>query len=136
MTDWRLKGNQANMRSMGWLYRLTPIGVSILLTPLLLFLGIWSAGAGEGNYVLAVLLFPFPILFGFLISPFSACHDYGECFPRDTLVFAIAILQFPVYGLLFSLLQTKARYLAALLVLLHVTFFTVFWSHFRSFGFY
>jgi hypothetical protein len=123
------------MRLMGWLYRSAPTGISLLLTPFLLLLGVWSAGAGHGNFALVVFLFPFPIFFGFLITPFFTCPEFGDCFPRDTLVFAIAIVQFPIYGLLFSLLWKRAIYLAILLAIIHLAFFAAFWTHFGSFGF-
>ena len=75
---------------MKWLDRLVLFGVSLIATPLLLFLGLWSVGAGEGNYVFAVLLFPFPIIANFLIAPFffvprvwrlcsSRCNYYRSC---------------------------------------------------------
>ena len=36
----------------------TPLVISLIVTPLFLYLGIASGGAGHGNYLLAKLLFP------------------------------------------------------------------------------
>ena len=60
--------------------------ISLIVTPLFLYLGVASGGAGHGNYLLAKLLFPFTMLstraFGSIVAPFIL----------------LAIIQFPVYG--------------------------------------
>jgi uncharacterized membrane protein YqjE len=67
------------------------------VTPLFILGGIASAGAGHGNYVLAKVFFPFTmlstILFGSIITPFIA----------------LAIVQFPLYGLLIGTANEKRR---------------------------
>ena len=115
--------------------RLIPFIISLLVTPILLFLGLWSMGMGHGNYILAVLLFPFPIITMWLSSGYFTCPEYGDCYPRDSVLIMIAVLQFPIYGALFSLISKKGI-LATLLVLLHLSFFVAFWVYFRPMGFW
>jgi len=63
-----------------------PLAISLIVTPLFLYLGIASGGAGHGHYLLAKLLFPFTMLstraFGSIVAPFIL----------------LAIIQFPLYG--------------------------------------
>jgi len=55
------------------LARLIPFGVSLVVTPFLLFAGLVSAGMGHGNFVVAKLLFPyiFCIRISFQFLPIS-----------------------------------------------------------------
>jgi hypothetical protein len=88
---------------------LIPLIVSLIATPLLLFGGVASGGAGHGHYVFAKIFFPFTmlstILFGSIIGPFIA----------------LAIVQFPLYGLLIGTANEKRRVVpyAAGLVIVH-----------------
>lgn len=65
-----------------------PIIVSILITPISLFVALLSTGAGHGNYLAAIILFPYTLLsavaFGSITVPFIL----------------LAILQFPLYGVI------------------------------------
>ena len=67
---------------------LIPIVASLVATPPLLFVAVLSTGAGHGSYFLAKILFPFTmlstVLFSSIVVPFIV----------------LAILQFPLYGLL------------------------------------
>jgi len=120
---------------MKWLDRLVLFGVSLIATPLLLFLGLWSVGAGEGNYVFAVLLFPFPIIANFLIAPFFSCPEFGDCVPRDAIIIAVAVIQFPLYGLLTSF-SPKKVWMFAGIAFFHLCFFTCFWIYVGTVGFW
>ena len=88
---------------------LIPAIVFLLATPLFLFAGLASAVAGHGHYVLAKVFFPFTMLstivFGSIIGPFIA----------------LAIVQFPLYGLLIGTANEKSRVLpyAAGLLIIH-----------------
>lgn len=74
-----------------------PLLVCCLLTPLFVLLGVASAGAGHGDYRLAKLLFPFTMvstsLFGAVTEP----------------LFALALVQYPVYGLVLGLANHKGK---------------------------
>jgi hypothetical protein len=107
------------------LKKFIPFGISVLMTPFMGFIGLVSAGAGEGDFILAIFLFPFAILIGKLITPLMACSGHGDCFPRDQIFFLVALLQFPVYGLLFSIVNNR-RVLAISIAAIHIVFFLVF----------
>jgi hypothetical protein len=83
--------------------------VSLIATPFLLLGGVASGGAGHGHYVLAKVFFPFTmlstVLFGSIIGPFIV----------------IAIVQFPLYGLLIGTANEKRRVApyATALVIIH-----------------
>ena len=72
-----------------------PVGVSFVVTPFLLFLGFVSSGMGHGNYFLAKVLFPFTMLstvpFGRINRPFIM----------------LALVQYPLYGLLLGVANLK-----------------------------
>ncbi len=74
-----------------------PVLVSLVVTPLFLFAAAVTTGGGHGSYVLAKILFPFTMLstvfFGSIVAPFIA----------------IAILQFPIYGLLLGRANVKGE---------------------------
>ena len=67
---------------------LIPILASLVATPPLLFVAVFYTRAGHGSYFLAKILFPFTmlstVLFGSIVAPFVV----------------LAILQFPLYGIL------------------------------------
>lgn len=87
----------------------TPMIISLLATPICLFLGIASAGAGHGNYFLAKLLFPFTMLstvpLGLITTPFIL----------------LALAQFPVYGMILGHANEKGRFMrvASVVLLIH-----------------
>lgn len=67
----------------------------VLLTPVLLFIAVFLAGGGHGWYEPAIMLFPF----GLISILFSRSIE---------LPFIIlAILQYPVYGLLIDSIGTR-----------------------------
>jgi hypothetical protein len=86
-----------------------PLVLSVIVTPLFLYLGIVSGGAGHGNYLLAKLLFPFTMLstrvFGSIVAPFIL----------------LAIIQFPAYGFILGAANVRrTMFLPAIgLLLLH-----------------
>ena len=71
--------------------------VSLIVTPLALLLGIGSAGAGHGDYRLAMILFPYTMLsaaiFNSITNPFII----------------LAIIQFPLYGIALGHANEKGR---------------------------
>jgi hypothetical protein len=74
-----------------------PIALSFMVTPVFLYLGIASGGAGHGHYLLAKILFPFTMLstraFGSIVAPFIL----------------LAIIQFPLYGFILGSANVKGR---------------------------
>src|ERR1051326_330702 len=89
-----------------------PIIASLIATPICLFLGLASAGAGHGDYILATILFPYSILlifaFGLMLPPF--------------ITVTLAIIQFPTYGIILGFAKEKKqiRSWAVLLLAVHV----------------
>ena len=77
-----------------------PVVLSLIATPIFLYLGIASGGAGHGNYLLAKLLFPLTMLstraLGSITVPFLF----------------LAIIQFPLYGVIVGLANLKGKLLA------------------------
>ena len=84
--------------------------VSLVATPTFLLAAVASAGGGHGSYLLAKILFPFTMLstlvFGSIIVP----------------AIALAVLQFPVYGLVLGRANVKGSVdtHAAVLLLVHM----------------
>ena len=64
-----------------------PVLISVCLTPIFLFLGAMSTGAGHGSYLVTKLLFPFTML--------STVAFHSIRIPFVVL----AIIQFPIYGI-------------------------------------
>jgi len=62
---------------------------SLPVTIVAMFLAIASGGAGHGDYVIARALFPIPIL--------ATLLDHGTI---DLPILALALLQFPLYGVI------------------------------------
>jgi hypothetical protein len=73
-----------------------PIIISLIATPICLFLAMLSGGGGHGNYFLAKILFPFTML--------STIFFDSITFPFVLL----AILQFPLYGLIYGMAKMKS----------------------------
>jgi hypothetical protein len=83
--------------------------VALVLTPILLLLGVGSAGAGHGDYRLAMMLFPYTML-------------STAVFDSITVPFiALAIIQFPLYGVALGYANQKGRFgwVAILLGVVH-----------------
>jgi hypothetical protein len=83
-----------------------PFIASLILTPVFILLGLGSAGAGHRDYVLARILFPYTMLaalfFDTIVAPFVA----------------LAIAQFPLYGIVLGLAARGGRFLSALVFIL------------------
>jgi hypothetical protein len=86
-----------------------PLSISILLTPICLFLAVVSAGAGHGSYLLAKILFPLSMLSAAAFNSIT------------TLSMIFAVIQFPLYGLILGMAANRGRLrtLAALLSVTH-----------------
>lgn len=77
-----------------------------LLTPILLFVAVYTMGAGHGSYIPAMSIFPFGLL-GILIQD------------RITWPFiVIAILQYPLYGFLIDKANSPRQFKLLILALL------------------
>jgi len=73
---------------------------SILLTPFLLIIAAVSGGVGHGNYILAIVLFPYAAVAAVMLD-----HFFNSTIP----MIVMAALQFPLYGTLIGLGQRWAR---------------------------
>jgi hypothetical protein len=74
-----------------------PVGLSIAVTPVCLLLAVGSGGAGHGDYFLAKVLFPFAIL-------------STRIFDSITFPFlALAVAQFPIYGIILGRAHVKSK---------------------------
>ncbi len=82
-----------------------PLIASLIVTPIALLLGIGSAGAGHGDYRLAMVLFPYTMLsttiFNSITAPFIL----------------LAIIQFPLYGVILGYASEKGRFVSVLILL-------------------
>jgi hypothetical protein len=111
-----------------------PFLISLIATPLLLLVGLISGGSGHGDYILATLLFPIANTIRVAAILLFVCPEYGDCFPRDAVLMLSAVLQYPAYGLLFSLIERKGLF-AIILAAIHICFFIDFWLYFGKLGF-
>ena len=84
-----------------------PVIASLVVTPIALLLGIGSAGAGHGDYRLAMILFPYTLL------PTSLFNSITPPF------IILAIIQFPIYGLVLGYANERGR-LVSMLILLSI----------------
>jgi hypothetical protein len=78
--------------------------LSILITPVLLWIGFVSGGGGHGNYVAARVIFPF------------ACVFTGTYVGAGVVGSVLAVLQWPVYGFLIDWSSHKVRTVGAVLI--------------------
>lgn len=90
-----------------------PVIVSLLITPLCLFVAAISGGAGHGSYTLAIVLFPYAGVLAMALDPL---------FNSAPLTIVIAVIQYPAYGIVLGLGREKdrLRMYAIGLVLLHI----------------
>ena len=83
-----------------------PVILSLVATPVCLFLGVASGGAGHGDYVLARILFPFTML-------------SASLFDSITVPFIVlGVIQFPLYGIALGAANVRAKLPPASAVLL------------------
>jgi hypothetical protein len=87
-----------------------PVAIFFGLTPFMLLIGLMSAGAGEGDYLLAKVLFPYSML------STAAFHAITRSF------FLLAVVQYPLYGLLAGVANLRGKLLICglALVIVHV----------------
>lgn len=82
-----------------------PLIASLIVTPIALLLGVGSAGAGHGDYRLAMILFPYTMLsttiFDSITTPFIL----------------LAIIQFPLYGVILGSASEKGRFVSTSILL-------------------
>jgi hypothetical protein len=90
--------------------------LGILMAPVSLWIGIYSAGFGHGDYVAARLVLPF------------ACVSMGKYFGADFVVTTLALLQWPAYGFL----SDKSAYKVWTLVTIIVAHGSLCWWLFRK----
>jgi hypothetical protein len=86
-----------------------PFAIFFGLTPIMLFLGLISAGAGHGDYFLAKILFPYTLLS-------TAAFDSIE----PPFMF-LALIQYPAYGVVIGLANVRRKLIlsGAALAVLH-----------------
>lgn len=82
-----------------------PLTVALIVTPVALLLGLGSAGAGHGDYRLAMILFPYTLL---------STTVFDSITPSFII---LAIVQFPLYGIVLGYANEKGRPGSMLLVL-------------------
>lgn len=85
-----------------WIFVLFSIPIEIIS----LYLALLSTGAGHGNYLWAWVLFPLPMY----LTTFA-----GSITP---LLIVLAVLQFPIYGLIAGFASTKGKLIHALVGML------------------
>jgi hypothetical protein len=71
-----------------WLRKNPFLALGVLMTPISLCIGFYSAGFGHGNFVAARLILPF------------VCAVTGGYLGAGIVVSIVALLQWPIYGLL------------------------------------
>ncbi len=102
-----------------------PTIISLVATPICLFLGIISGGVGHGNYIIAKILFPFMIL-------------STICFEKITTPFIVlAVLQIPFYGVILGLAKSQKipYFFIILLVTIHILAVIFCFIFVKGFGF-
>ena len=81
--------------------KLIGFSLGVLITPIALFFAAASGGAGHGDYFIARILFPLPMLSTLLFHTITAA------------AIVVAAIQFPIYGWLFGCaVQKEKRFLA------------------------
>jgi hypothetical protein len=86
-----------------------PLAVFLGVTPIVLFLGLVSAGAGHGDYLLAKILFPYTLL-------------STAVFERiETPFMVLTVVQYPAYGVAMGIANVKRKLFSsgAALALVH-----------------
>lgn len=88
-----------------------PIIVSLIATPICLFLGFASGGAGHGDYILTTILFPYSVLLIFTL---------GSMIP-SLITATLMILQFPAYGIILGYsFERRRKFLWAFILGIHI----------------
>jgi hypothetical protein len=85
------------------------IFLSLIATPFALLLGLDSGGAGHGNYILAAILFPYTLLSTAVSGTIKAAFV------------GVAVVQFPVYGVILAFAGGRRSFVAMALACLHIT---------------
>jgi len=87
-----------------------PVIISLVATPICLFLGIASGGAGHGSYFLPKVLFPYTMLSVIFFSSIAAPF------------ILLAVIQIPLYGVVFGAAKAKDNFLplAGVILIAHV----------------
>lgn len=84
------------------------MAVLLAFTPVGIALGIQSAGAGHGDYLVTKLLFPWTMLSTFFLGSITAPF------------IALAIIQYPTYGLILGFANRDGRLPSVMIVLLSI----------------
>jgi hypothetical protein len=90
-----------------------PVIVSLAITPFCLLFAAISGGVGHGDYTPAIILFPYAALLASALDPL---------FDSTPLMIAVALMQYPSYGVLLGRYAEKNRLAASAicLVVLHI----------------
>ena len=108
MTDWREKGKASTIELMKEIRAWKPFGLFLVATPIALLTGLMSAGAGHGDYLLVKILFPYTMLSTVFLNAITIPALF------------LAIVQFPIYGLILSIV-TQKKFAALILTAIHVS---------------
>ena len=84
------------------------IFLSLIATPFALLLALSSGGAGHGDYILAAILFPYTLL----------STAVNETITSAFVV--VAVVQFPLYGVILALAGERRSFVAVALVCVHI----------------
>ena len=79
--------------------------LGIVITIPAIFLAVMSGGAGHGHYTFARLFFPFPMVLSALVGSI------------ELPFLGIAVIQFPLYGLILDTFRARGRFLSGALAL-------------------
>jgi hypothetical protein len=92
-----------------------PFVIACLLIPGLLLLGAWSTGGGHGNYIFALVCFPYAWIV-------SKALPMWAMWPVDLVLMPVTILQFPAYGALTGIYwyKRKLRSFFPILLVVHI----------------
>ena len=91
-----------------------PLLIGSLFTPIALYVGWVSGGAGHGSYVWARILLPYALLLALVLPyPSSMAH---------VLIITLAALQYPAYGCFVGMGRVRGRVASfcALLAVIHI----------------
>jgi hypothetical protein len=87
-----------------WLRNNPFLAMGILVAPLILYIGFYSAGFGHGDYIAARLMLPF------------ACFVTGGYLGAGLVVSIVALIQWPLYGFLIDNSLRKVLAVVAIVV--------------------
>ena len=83
-----------------------PVLLSLAMTPILIILAFLSGGVGHGNYGMVTVLFPYAAMSALVLDRFL---------DATAIIILVAVLQFPIYGIVLGVAAKKSRFGAFML---------------------